>query len=163
MSGYLLSIIGTVLLSAILTAILPEGKTAATVKNIAKIACLVVIVSPVLGIFRSLSGEEKFDENSEIFFSQTVIQTDEEFIKYYSEMRIQNAQAALQEELFNSFSVETDVTLFWEYTGEKEYYNVDKIKITKIYVKTENQTHEEDERAMWEYLTKNYCSEVLIE
>ena len=155
LDGYLLCIIGTVLLSSILTAIVPEGKTSAVIKGIAKLVCLLVIVSPIP---RFLQKENFFDEADETFFSQTVIQTDEDFIKYYSEMRIKNAESALEQELEKNFSVVVKLSLEWEY-GE----DTNEIKITKIHVEKESEIDEEGEKVMWEYLTKNYCSEVLIE
>lgn len=167
MSGYLLSIVGTVLLSAILTAIIPNGKTSAMIKNVAKLACLLVIVSPLLGIFQSFSdGEdtgEFFDENRESFFLKTVIQTDEDFIKYYCNMRIENAETALESQLESEYALCGNVELSWAYEGDNELFEADKIKVTNIYIQTKNETSEEDKKRVWEYLTKNYCSEVLIE
>ena len=114
MNGYLLSVIGTILLSAILTAIVPEGKTSATIKGIAKLACLLVIISPILKYLQT-GDTESSDENSEIFFSETVIRTDEDFIKYYSEMRIRFTEEDIETELAEEFSVACDVTLEWSY------------------------------------------------
>ena len=152
MSAYLLSVIGTVLIASVLTAIAPDGKTAGIVKAVAKSVCLLAIVAPIPHYLNS----EKFDEKNAVvdgFFSQAVIQTDESFIKYYSEMRIHATEQALEAELKEKFAVETDVVMEWLYqSGE--------IKITKIVVKIQNG---ENKESMWEYLTKNYCSEVLIE
>ena len=47
-----------------------------------------------------------------------------------------------------------------EYAERYEEY---KIKITQIHVENREKQTEEVERAMWVYLTENYCSEVLIE
>ena len=152
MSGYLLSVVGTVLIASVLTAIAPDGKTAGIIKAVAKSVCLLAIVAPIPHYLHS----EKFDEknaDTESFFSQTVIQTDESFIKYYSEMRIQATERALEAELKEKFAVETCVAIEWLYqSGE--------IKIKKLVVKIQNG---ENKEGMWEYLTKNYCSEVLIE
>ena len=172
MSGYLLSIVGTVLLYAILTAIIPDGKTSAMIKNVAKLACLLVIVSPLLGIFQSFSrgkdsgGKNKgnvFDENRESFFLETVIQTDEDFIKYYCNMRIENAETALERELENEYALCGNVELSWRYEGNNELFEADKMKITNIYIQTKKEMSEEEKKIVWDYLTKNYCSEVLIE
>ncbi len=163
MSGYLLSIVGTVLLSAILTAVIPEGRTSAMIKNVAKLACLLVIVSPLLGVFQSFSKGSNFDENRESFFLETVIQTDEDFIKYYCNMRIEDAETALERELENEYSLPAEVKLSWLYEGDRDVFETDKIKITGIYIQTKKETREEDKKRVWEYLTKNYCSEVLIE
>ncbi len=164
MSGYVLSVIGTVLLCAILTAILPSGKTGTVVKAVARLACVISIVMPVLGFFQS--GEWSVGK---IFFqgdfAEEVIQMDEGFIQYYSEMRVREAQSALQRELLDEFGVETEVEICWttEFGEFAEYYQEQKIKITRIRVSNTEKQSGEVVSAMWEYLTKNYCSEVLIE
>ncbi|MBQ7913560.1 MAG: hypothetical protein IJ308_07475 [Clostridia bacterium] len=164
MSAYVLSVIGIILISAVLTAILPSGKTNNVVKGVTRLACVLAIVMPVLIFFQS--GEWKIEETFfQEDFSQTVIQTDETFIQYYSEMRVRGAEIKLEEELLKEFSVKAEVTFFWE-TEKSEYasYYVDeKIKITRIHVVNEKKQTEEVEREMWVYLTENYCSEVLIE
>ena len=152
MNGYLLSVIGTVLLAALLTAIAPEGKTSGAIKAIAKSACLLAIVAPIPSYLNSGNSDEKSTQ-SQTIFSQTVIETDEDFIKYYSEMRIRATAQALERELKEKFSVQTSVELQWS-------YELSEIQIRKIIVKTQNG---EQNTAMREYLTKNYCSEVMIE
>lgn len=164
MSAYVLSVIGTILLCAILTAILPNGKTNAVIKGVARLACVISIVMPVLIFFQSGEwsvGKIFFEED----FSKTVIQTDREFIKYYSEMRVRETQQILQEELLKEFSVKSAVKISWNMeNGEyAERYEEYKIKITQIHVENQEKQTEEVERAMWIYLTENYCSEVLIE
>ncbi len=161
MNGYLLCIIGTVLISAVLTAIMPEGKTTAVIKGIAKLACLLVIVAPIP---RFLQGEDFFDtlkgenqENSQTFFPQSVIQTDGAFIKYYSETRILQTEKAVEDELLEKYGVKSVVALKWSLENELD------IRIEQIRVTTEQEEGEEVKKEMWEYLTNNYCSEVLIE
>lgn len=155
MNGYLLSVIGTVLVSSVLVAIIPEGKTSKVVQGIAKCVCLLAIVAPIPNLLKSLKSDEK-GSDSQTIFSQTVIETDEDFINYYSEMRIRAATEDLQAEMQEKFSIDVRITLTWEYESEE-------IRITAITVQTENQLKEEEKTAMWKYLTKNYCSEVLIE
>ncbi|MBQ5930220.1 MAG: hypothetical protein IIX02_05455 [Clostridia bacterium] len=164
MSAYVLSVIGTILLCAILTAVLPDGKTSTVIKGLARLACVISIVMPVLIFFQSGEwsvGEIFFQED----FSKSVIQTDEAFIQYYSEMRVRETQTNLQEELFKEFSVKSNVKIAWsmENTEYAERYEEYKIKITQIHVENREKQTEEVERAMWVYLTENYCSEVLIE
>ena len=164
MNAYLLSVIGTVLLSAILTAIIPEGKTATVIKGMTRLACLLAIIAPIPSYLKNngLLGGNAADKDSLINFSQTVIETDEGFIKYYSEMRIRNAESVLEEEIFERYAVAVKVTLHWE-NENTDTLGEETIKITEIYVQTENGITEEVAKTMWEYLTKNYCSEVLIE
>ena len=153
------------IVSAILTAILPEGKTSGLIKTITRLACILAIVSPVLRFFNA--GELSFGgiENSERIFSQSVIEGEERFIEYYSEMRIRETETALQAELSEKYDLATEVTLICEKQMETVdgKYASNKIKIKEIRVKLNERSNEEVLQKMWEYLTKNYCSEVLIE
>lgn len=164
MSAYVLSVVGTVLLCAILTAILPSGKTNAVIKGVARLLCVLAIISPVCRFI--ISG--KWDSGKNFFwkdFSGNVIQADESFIQYYRTLRIEEAETLLEEELFNRYGTKAEVTIGWamEETAYADRYVDEQIKITEIHVKNQEKQAEEVERQMWEYLTKNYCSEVLIE
>lgn len=163
MNGYLLSVIGTILLSAIITAILPDGKTSTMIKNVTKLACVLAIVAPVLQFFTKTNAVA--DKNSQMFFSQSVIRPDEEFIQYYWSMRIRATESAISKELKEKYSVNTSIELLCSTESETVdgKYQSDEIKVTKIYVRFEEEPNEEVKRSMWEYLTKNYCSEVLLE
>lgn len=164
MSGYLLAVIGTVILSAILTAILPEGRTSGLIKTIARLACVLAIISPVLQFLQTDKLSFGKVENSMTFFSESVIEAEESFIQYYSEMRIRENEEALKSELTESFTEVESVTLDWEFETETISESIMKtIKITGIFVKLNEQSNEEAIEGMWEYLTQNYCSEVLIE
>ena len=154
MNGYLLSVIGTILLSALLTAILPNGKTSAVIKAITKLACLLVIISPVFSYIQAETGTS--NGNSSKNLSQSVIQTDEAFITYYSEMRIQNAQAQLESEIKEKFGLDCRVVFNWKYDKEN-------IRIIKLTVQPQTGISERQNSELYEYLTKNYCSEVIIE
>lgn len=162
MNGYLLSIIGTVLLSSVLTVVLPSGKTAGVIKGIAKLACVIAIVAPIPKFLDFDTNGEKNTADSGTNFTQSVIQTDESFIKYYCEMRVRSTQEALNKELAETFSVTVETELAWCFEDETEI-DSDKILITKITVKPQSELSEKEKNAVWEYLTKNYCSEVLIE
>ena len=165
MSGYLLSIIGTVLLCAVLTAIVPQGKTSGVIKGVAKLACVLVIVSPVLRFFKTGEIGGNSTENSPTFFSQTGIQTDESFIQYYSEMRVRETERALKEEILELYDLQVEVSIRWEMVTQAvgKYYETERIKINEIRIKCAETPSKEIKQSMWEYLTKNYCSEVLIE
>ncbi len=156
MNGYLLSVIGTVLISSVLTAILPEGKTRGLIQSIARLACVLAIVSPVLSYLRSGNTSVFAEKNSESFFSESVIRAEESFIKYYSEMRIGETENALQKEILEKYGRSVEVSL--DYEMQK-----DKIKIVKIGLKIEEGTKEEDVKSIKDYLMKNYCKEVLVE
>lgn len=163
MRAYLLSVMGTVLLSALITAIIPEGKTAATIKGVARLICLVAIVLPVLNFLQS--GNLDSGKYSETFFSGSVIQSDKEFIQYCSELRIQSAESEIEKELSEDFSLLAEVDIAWTYqeASENGTLQADRIKIERITVKSKTEIDKEEAEKVWEHLTKNYCSEVLIE
>ena len=165
MSGYLLSVIGAVILSAIMVAVLPEGKTAGIVKAVSRLVCILAIISPVLQFFQSGTFPWKKGKNSEGFFTQTVIESENAFIEYYSEMRIRETERALEAELREKYEADVEATLSYEYVEElvDGRYVDEKIRITAIHLGLKTPISEEAIREMWEYLTKNYCSEVLIE
>lgn len=150
MNGYLLSVIGTVLLSAVLTAIAPNGKTAFVIKNVAKLACLLVIVSPLLTYVQREKKGGDLKNNS----TKEVINTDESFIQYYSEMKVRQAEETLEKEIFEKLSLSCKLTFSWELLE-------DEIFIRKITVLSPIDTEEKE--SLYEYLTKNYCSEVVFE
>ena len=157
MSDYLLVIVGSVLVSAILTAVIPSGKTANVIKGVTKAVCLLAILSPVPEIL----AKSGWLEENENYFSQPVIQTDTSFIKYYSEMRIQNAEELLEKEILDKYSLGTDVTLIWQYADAN--IDTDNIKILQICVQILQPYDGERKMEVKEYLMKNYCSEVMIE
>ena len=95
-------------------------------------------------------------KKTETIFSQSVIDAEESFIHYYSELRVRETEKALEKDIAQNCGIEASVSLDWK----KENAG---IFIEKIYVDTLEQQNEEALKNMWEYLTKNYCSEVLIE
>ncbi len=161
MTGYLLSVMGTVLICSILTAIAPEGKTSAVIKGVARLACVLTIIAPVLRFFKTGKLEENNGEN----FVENVIQTDDSFIQYYSEERVRETETALKAELEEKYCSITSLCLEWRV--EKEdfggYYSVENIRIVRIRIDLPEDTPKEVALEMTSYLTKNYCSEVLIE
>ena len=165
LSGYVLSVIGTVLLCSVLTVLLPEGRTAAIIKAITRLVCVLAIVAPVLKFLQSKNISFEDTQNSQGIFSETVIQTDESFIKYYSERRIAYAQTALEEELQQKFAADTDVIFTWQAVTDAyaDKYPWEKLQITKIRIVNRKEQSEEVKGKMWDYVTENYCSEVLIE
>ena len=160
MKEYLLSIIGIVLISSILLAIMPDGKTASVIKGTTKLSCLLVIISPIIGYFDSNIRNSNNAEKAGNFFQETVIDEDKSFIQYYSERRIYLAEIALEEELFERFQVNTKVTLCWEILGA---YSGNNIKVCSIAVNSKDGMEDSMKKKVCEYLENKYCSEVLIE
>lgn len=164
MNTYLLRVLGAMILSALLTAILPSGKTSPLIVAVTRLLCVLAIVAPVFSFLKK--GMIVFEENNyEDFFSDSVIERQESFIEYYSYLRIQETEEALERELYERYAIDSEVVLSYTYERESmsDNYQEDDIKITKIIVSLEEETNKEVIQSMWEYLTKQYCREVLIE
>ena len=164
MSGYVLSVIGTILLSSVLTAILPEGKTSGVIKGVARLVCVLAIVAPVLTFLQSkgIGGDTKKTSG---IFHENVIEMDESFIEYYSETRVLQAEGALEAELQEKYGY--SVTIHFDWAREKETYAdkylIEGIRILQVRIICNEPISEEAAREMAGYVAKNYCSEVLIE
>lgn len=165
MNGYLLSIVGTVLLSSLLTVIIPSGRTSAVIKGVAKLACVLIIVSPVLKFFQSGQFPDFSTGVLGEKFSQSVITTDESFIEYYSELRIIQAQEELEKELFDKDQAKAEISFLWEKEKEQvgKYYEREKIKITRIFVRFLEDYSQEKKSKIAQRLKEEYGSEVWIE
>ncbi len=165
MNGYLLSIIGTVLLSAIVTVVIPNGKTAGTVKGIARLVCVLAIIAPILRFFKT--GEmdwttSKIDGNN---FSKSVIEIDQDFIEYYSESRVRETEGQIETLLLEEFHVKATVSLEWELESETvaNRYEWERIRIKGIYVKMPEDFSADVWKSVQKYLKQTYCSEVILE
>ncbi len=165
MNEYLLSVIGTVLLCTLLTAIMPEGKSTAVIKGIARLVCVLTIISPVLRFFKSGSIEDIIQGNEGIFFEESVIEKETAFIQYYSEMRVRETESSLEKEIGERYSLEVSVALIWELEEEAfaDAYALQNLRIRQIRVLLPEKTNEEVRREIFAYLTENYRSEVLLE
>ncbi len=162
MNGYLLGIMGTVLLCSLLTAIAPEGKTSSVIKGVARLACVLAIVSPVLAFLEK--GEMQVFSKGEDFFAESVIEEDGSFIQYYCEMRVRETEAALERELEEKYQTQTEVAFTWQREDEQfKTYRLEGIRIQSIRITLQKSTAEEVKTSMAAYIRENYCSEVLIE
>ena len=107
MNAYLTSVVGIVLLSGIVAALLPEGKSAQAVKGTAKLCCLFVILSPIAKVWKKGGDTEKFISD---FFEESVIRTDETFIEYCRNERVSLAEELIEKEVLQEFG---KVCILW--------------------------------------------------
>ena len=159
MSAYITSILGVVLISSLLFSILPSGKTSGIVKGMAHLACVLVIISPVLRFFQK-TNEEIGSDFVETFFHSSVISTDEAFIKYYSEMTLRQVEKKMEEELLEKYDVEAEISLK---TSNEKFEEEEKIKILEIVVKVKSEEKKDTLEEIRKYFTKQYCNEVRFE
>ena len=163
MNNYVLSIIGIVLLCAILLAVLPPGKFAAVVKGATRLVCVLAIIAPILTFLKGndWSIGKIFDNG----LLENSISTDRSFIEYYSETRIRETERRLSEELSEKYSAGVNVEIDWKFedTTYQNIYQGQQIKIVSIHLTGIELLSEEVKNSMVHYLTENYCSEVLLE
>lgn len=158
MNEYLLSVIGVVLFSSVLLAILPSGKTSELIKAIARIGCLVTILAPIVQFF--VAGKE-----FEGIFDESSIQTQTAFIQYCSEERIQEAEILLTNELQDKYSEINSIDLI---CGEAEDMlgNVIemRLRVEKVVVRVKLGTTMERQNEILDYIYHTYgCKgEVII-
>ncbi len=162
LSGYILSVIGVVLIAAILTAILPEGKTNGVIKSVMKVVCVFTIVSPVI---EYLGGSKNL--TSEGIFGESVIKEDASFIDYCSKISVENAAEELEVEIEKQFSVRARVSLEWQYKQESTEiligsYENDQIEILKATVLLETEADAETKEKIIGLLKETGIKEVEI-
>ena len=76
MKGYILSIAGVILISAVVAVISPGGKMGKFVKNMTRLFIFVVLITPFV----------RFAKDPEAFFPATEIAADDGFLRDYAEM-----------------------------------------------------------------------------
>ena len=156
MSSYLLSVVGTVLISSVLVAILPSGKTAELIKAIVRTACLVVILSPVAKLFVD-------SKNNSGIFVESSIELHQDFIEYSCKRRVEETEAQLKNELDGWFGGILSVELDWEMDSiEVGAYSTEEIRVQKIVVWTESSYSEEKKQQIGDYLRNSYGCESVV-
>jgi len=95
MTGWILSIVGTVLTITLTEVMLPEGKTAKFIKGVISLMVIYVVIAPIPAIMQS-----KIDINSFFDFSSSSYESDSEFIGIIKE----DKQSALTAELNAAFA-----------------------------------------------------------
>ncbi len=160
MNEYILSVVGVVLVSALLTAILPEGKTNGLIKSVAKVACVFTIVAPIINYF----GGDKNSKNEEIF-SETVINSELNFIDYCSKISVENAKDELEKYLFEETNTKINVELLWRYEESNAQifgtsYGERKVKIYKALLTANENVNEQKKQTLKELVIETGINEV---
>ena len=152
MSEYLMEIMGIVLISVLLTNLLPRGKTSVLIKNTIRLCTYLCILTPAFDFFISLNGKSQpaFQEIFTDYFSETVIQTDESYIKYCSEKSIENAENCIEKTVFERYGERVEISLQAILTQSFE------IKIEKGFLKAVDFTSQEKLEQIRKDLEKEY-------
>lgn len=121
MSAYILCICGAVMISALITIIMPEGKLGKFINGILKIFCVFVMLVPLVNWVSNLRyGDIK--ENSAVQVS-----LDENFLGYFFQKRADVFSEDIRAFVEKEFSVEVSVVTDWECADYA--FSVRKVKI----------------------------------
>lgn len=100
MTAYILRVAGAVILSAVLSLIVPEGKMGAFLRGICKLFLVAVLISPVLGFF----SEGKFS-----FTSGSSTPSDEAYLLHCAEILSREDEKVIQKMVKEEFGLEAEV------------------------------------------------------
>lgn len=124
MQAYIWAVCGAVIISALASILLPEGKTGKFINGILKLFCLSVMLTPLFAILAA--GELPQGGNGS---GQTEL--DSGFIEYMFGRRAEADAEALDAAIESEFSIAVSAEILWDYA---EYaYNV-----TDVNIKIEN-------------------------
>ena len=113
MQGYILGVCGAAILSALITILLPEGRTGKFVTGILRLFCLLVLLLPLFSLAESFS-----------FTLNGKLEPDREFLEYMCEERAREEEQDFEALALEKLDAEVDVTLTaevveWEYVVSK--------------------------------------------
>lgn len=101
MSGYLISAIGVIFLSVVVSLIIPEGKLTKTIMFIMRLVCIFVLVSPIATLFGGAKSKNASDCNADYAFVEGI----------YSE----HQSIQLERLIKNKYSFEVDCRVMVNY------------------------------------------------
>ena len=113
MQGYILGVCGAAILSALITILLPEGRTGKFVTGILRFFCLLVLLLPLFSLAESFS-----------FTLNGKVEPDRAFLEYMCEERAREEEQDFEALALEKLDAEVDVTLTaevveWEYVVSK--------------------------------------------
>lgn len=112
MEKYLLSAVGVIFLSVIVSLLIPEGKLNKTITFVMRLICILVLIQPITGIFKissAWSGGDFFD------------------YEYVCAEYAEHQSAQLEHLLLDEFDVETVCSV--EVVYEDAQFKVDKVEV----------------------------------
>ena len=121
MDAYILSVCGAVIISSLVTILLPDGKTGKFINGVLKLFCLLVILVPLFVFFKNGSCETAGSA------AEGEISLDEEFIgDFYDEFANEEARA-VEKKIEEELSVTVTAQIEWDFVDYA--YEVSKVKI----------------------------------
>lgn len=108
MEGYILAVCGAVILSALVTILLPEGKTGKFINGMLRVFCVAVMLVPLCGLFEKFGAPSLPEGGSE------EVALDESFMeRVFSEQALAQAEA-LETSLSEDPGISVSAEILWE-------------------------------------------------
>ncbi len=133
MKEYILAVCGSVVISALITLLLPEGKMGKFIGGILKLFCLLVMLMPLFQMFEKYRPWDGEIETSGEY------EPDENFLMQAFKLQAETREREIEEEIAKEFSVEVDAELLWEYADYACNVTEIKIKIEDFGIYEENE------------------------
>lgn len=125
MKEYILAVCGAVVISALISLLMPEGKTGRFIGGILKLFCLLVMLVPLFQMFKQFTIPESGEEVSAGYAP------DEDFLIYVYEKQAAAREEEIEKLVGKEFSVDVNADILWEYA---QYA----CNVTGIEIKIEN-------------------------
>lgn len=130
MSSYILSVCGAVIISALVSIIMPEGKTGKFINGIVKIACVLIMVSPIISWVYKLKGEKSQSVNN------IKVDIGDDFLNYFNNVKAEELEKDIKKIIENQYDIEVFVEIDWQisnyaFTLKKVLINIKNFGIYK--------------------------------
>ena len=132
MQGYILAVCGAVILSALITILMPEGKIGKFINGILKLFCVAVMLLPLPSALQKI-GAIGMPEGTE-----ASLPLDTEFIEAMFESRAREQQNKIQTELEEEYEITVDIQVLWERNAYEYVVPQVKVKIVDFGINGED-------------------------
>ena len=130
MSGYILSILGIVLLGVIIDVIVPSGNINKYIKSVFSIFVVAVIISPVINFISNKNGIKLNYSNYEM---------DKKLIEYIFEKRTENEENRIEKYLQEEGFDKVDININFSINNNELEYISCEINLTKLAISADKQ------------------------
>lgn len=150
MKGYVLSVAGVVLISAVISIIAPSGKMGKFVKSISRLFIFVVLISPFV----------RFAKEPETFFPSTEMREDDVFLRKYAMKLSEADEAEISAWMTEEYGVESFVLV--SRSSDDFSYQKIVVRVTDFGINGE-ESHIDIMSAARERLLERYGCDVEVE
>lgn len=120
MSGYILNVVGAIVIATIASLIIPSKKTGKMIEGIIKLCVLLVMVSPIINLTEGI----KLDE---IFTTEATINYDSEYLEYVYKNKALQDEKDLKTIIEKEFEAKCDCSVLW--VADNLEYKIQKIVV----------------------------------